>query len=146
MDERRIIGLDLGIASEHTARVLDGKGKVVAKRKAVPTTESLSALEGAALDGAPPGTVLEIVMEPTGPAWLPIAVFFISRGHRVFRVPSAKAHDMRRYFSRNAKSNGIDADALAKLAIIDPDGSCVPSGLTTPTRPPSTVECAPATG
>ena len=26
-------------------------------------------------------------MEPTGPAWLPIAVFFISRGHRVFRVP-----------------------------------------------------------
>ena len=29
---------------------------------------------------------------------------------------------MRRYFSRHAKSNGIDADALAKLAIIDPDG------------------------
>ena len=122
MAERRIIGLDLGIASEHTARVLNGEGKVVAKRKAVPTTESLSALEGAALDGAPPGTMLEVVMEPTGPAWLPIAVFFISRGHRVFRVPSAKAHDMRRYFSRNAKSNSIDADALAKLAIIDPDG------------------------
>ena len=61
-------------------------------------------------------------MEPTGPAWLPIAVFFISRGHKVFRVPSAKAHDMRRYFSRNAKSNSIDAEALAKLAIIDPGG------------------------
>jgi transposase len=68
-----------------------------------------------------PGTVLEVVMEPTGPAWLPIAVFFSSRGHQVFRVPSAKAHDMRRYLSRHAKSNGIDADALAKLAIIDPD-------------------------
>jgi transposase len=122
MTERRIIGLDLGIASEHTARVLNGEGKVVAKRKAIPTTESLSALEQAALAGAPPGTVLEIVMEPTGPAWLPIAVFFISRGHQVFRVPSAKAHDMRRYFSRNAKSNSIDADALAKLAIIDADG------------------------
>jgi transposase len=122
MDERRIIGLDLGIASEHTARVLNGEGKVVVKRKAVPTTESLSALERVALDGAAPGTVLEVVMEPTGPAWLPIAVFFISRGHQVFRVPSAKAHDMRRYFSRNAKSNSIDADALAKLAIIDPDG------------------------
>ena len=122
MDERRIIGLDLGIASEHTARVLSGEGKVVAKRKAVPTIESLSALEAAALEGAPPETVLEVVMEPTGPAWLPIAVFFISRGHKVFRVPSAKAHDMRRYFSRHAKSNSIDADALAKLAIIDPDG------------------------
>jgi transposase len=122
MEERRIIGLDLGIASAHTARVLGGDGKVVAKRKAVPATESLSALEAAALEGAPPGTVLEIVMEPTGPAWLPIAVFFISRGHKVFRVPSAKAHDMRRYFSRHAKSNSIDADALARLAIIDPGG------------------------
>jgi transposase len=121
MGERRIIGLDLGIASEHTARVLNGEGKVIAKRKAVPTTESLSTLERAALDGAPLGTVLEVVMEPTGPAWLPIAVFFSSRGHQVFRVPSAKAHDMRRYLSRHAKSNGIDADALAKLAIIDPD-------------------------
>ena len=122
MDERRIIGLDLGIASVHTARVLSGDGKVVAKRKAFPTTESLSALEAAALEGAPPGTVLEIVMEPTGPAWLPIAVFFISRGHKVFRVSSAKAHDMRQYFSRHAKSNSIDADALAKLAIVDPEG------------------------
>jgi transposase len=122
MEERRIIGLDLGIASEHTARVLAGDGNVVAKRKAVPTTESLGALEAAALEGAPPGTVLEVVMEPTGPAWLPIAVFFISRGHKVFRVPSAQAHDMRRYFSRNAKSNSIDADALAKLAIVDPAG------------------------
>ena len=70
MEERRIIGLDLGIASEHTARVLSGEGKVVAKRKAIPTTESLGALEAAALEGAPPGTVLEIVMEPTGPARL----------------------------------------------------------------------------
>jgi transposase len=122
MKERRIIGLDLGIASEHTARVLTGDGEVVAKRKAIPTTESLRALEAAALEGAPPGTGLEIVMEPTGPAWLPIAVFFTSRGHRVFRVPSAKAHDMRRYFSRHAKSNSIDAESLAKLAIVDPDG------------------------
>jgi transposase len=122
MEPRRIIGLDLGIASEHTARVLDETGRTVAKRRALPTVESLTTLEQATLEGAPPGTVLEVVMEPTGPAWLPIAVFFTSRGHRVFRVPSAKAHDMRRYFSRNAKSNTIDADALAKLAILDPGG------------------------
>jgi hypothetical protein len=49
MDERRIIGLDLDVASEHTARVLGGDGKVVAKGKAIPTTESLGALERAAL-------------------------------------------------------------------------------------------------
>ena len=38
-------------------------------------------------------------MEPTGPAWLPIAVFFISRGHVVYRVASAKAADLRRFLS-----------------------------------------------
>jgi hypothetical protein len=36
-------------------------------------------------------------MEPTGPAWLPVAVFCTSRGHRVFRVASAKAADLRRF-------------------------------------------------
>ena len=119
MEVRRIIGLDLGIASAHTARVLDGQGQLLAKRKAVPTVESLTTLEQAALEGAPSGTLLEVVMEPTGPAWLPIAVFFNSRDHQVFRVPSAKAADLRRYLSRHAKSNGIDADTLARLAIID---------------------------
>jgi transposase len=121
MAERRIIGLDLGIASEHTVRVLTGDGRMVAKRKAVPTAESLTTLEQAALEGAAPGTVLEVVMEPTGPAWLPVAVFFDRRGHRVFRVPSAVAHDMRRVFSRHAKSNSIDAEALARLAIVTPE-------------------------
>jgi transposase len=119
MHERRIIGLDLGIASEHTARILTSNGTLVAKRKAVPTVESLERLEQAALEGAEPGTVIEVVMEPTGPAWLPIAVFFLSRGHQVFRVSSAKASALRKVLSKNAKSNGIDADALARLAIID---------------------------
>ena len=97
MEERRIIGLDLGIASEHTARVLDGQGQLLAKRKAVPTVESLTTLEQAALEGAPARTVLEVVIEPTGPAWLPIAVFFLSRGHRVFRVSyTRRHHDLRK--------------------------------------------------
>ncbi len=119
--ERRICGIDLGIASEHTCRVLAGDGNVIAKCKAVPTAESLAALEEVALRGAPAGTQLEVVMEPTGPAWLPIAVFFSSRGHKVFRVSSQKAADLRRFFSRHAKSDGIDADALARLALVAQD-------------------------
>ena len=54
-------------------------------------------------------------MEPTGPAWLPIAVFFASRGHAVFRVSSQKASDLRKFFSKHTKTNGIDADTLARL-------------------------------
>lgn len=122
MNHRRLIGIDLGIASAHTVRVLDGEGEVVAKRKAWPTVESLGEVEAAALAGCPVGTRLEVVVEPTGPAWLPIAVFFTTRGHVVHRVSSAKAHDLRRFLSRHTKTNGIDADTLARLPLFDPAG------------------------
>lgn len=122
MNHRRLVGIDLGIASAHTVRVLDGDGTTVAKRKAWPTVESLSDIEGAALARTPDGTRLEVVIEPTGPAWLPIAVFFCSRGHTVYRVSSARAADLRRFLSRHAKSNGIDADTLARLPLVDPEG------------------------
>jgi transposase len=79
-------------------------------------------VERAALAETPAGTMLEVVVEPTGPAWLPIAVFFGARGHTVDRVSSAKAHDLRRVLSRHAKSNGIDADTLARLPLVDPAG------------------------
>jgi len=69
------------------------------------------------------------VIEPTGPAWLPIAVFFTRRGHQVFRVSSQKAADLRRFLSRHAKSNGIDADTLARLPLFDPAG-LAPGGST----------------
>jgi RHH-type transcriptional regulator, proline utilization regulon repressor / proline dehydrogenase / delta 1-pyrroline-5-carboxylate dehydrogenase len=42
-------------------------------------------------------------MEPTGLPWLPIAVFFITRGHVVYRVSSAESADLRRYLSKHAK-------------------------------------------
>jgi transposase len=122
MNHRRLVGIDLGVATAHTVRVLDGEGNVVAKRKAWPTVESLTAVEAAALAGCMEETRLEVVIEPTGPAWLPIAVFFTARGHRVFRVSSQKAADLRRFLSRHAKSNGIDADTLARLPLFDPGG------------------------
>ena len=119
MNHRRLVGIDLGIATAHTVRVLDGEGAIVAKRRAWPTAESLAAVEEAALAGCPDGTRLEVVIEPTGPAWLPVAVFFSARGHTVFRVSSQKAADLRRFLSRHAKSNGIDADTLARLPLFD---------------------------
>ena len=122
MDDRRLVGIDLGITSAHTVRVLRADGSLVCRRQAVPTVDSLGQVERAALAGAAPATRLEVVIEPTGPAWLPIAVFFSARGHTVYRVSSAKAHDLRRFLQRHAKSNGIDADTLARLPLVDPAG------------------------
>jgi transposase len=119
---RRLVGIDLGIASRHSVRVLEADGQVVCRSSCVPTAESLARVERAALAGAPEGTRLEIVFEPTGPAWMPVAVFFARRGHAVFRVSSAKASDLRRFLRRHAKSNGIDAETLARLPLADPRG------------------------
>lgn len=118
---RRLVGIDLGIASDHTVRVLAEDGREVCRRRCRPSVENLTLIEQAALAGADPGTRLEVVFEPTGPAWLPIAVFFTARGHLVFRVSSAKAADLRRFLSRHAKSNGIDADTLARLPLLAPE-------------------------
>ena len=119
---RRLVGIDLGIASRHSVRVLEADGRLVCRTSCVPATESLTLTEQAALAGAPVGTRLAVVFEPTGPAWLPIAVFFARRGHDVYRVSSAKAADLRRFLRRHAKSNGIDAETLARMPLADPGG------------------------
>jgi hypothetical protein len=67
MGDRRLVGVDLGISSAHTVRVLAGDGSVVCRRKAVPTVASLVEVERAALQGATPRTRLGVVLEPTGP-------------------------------------------------------------------------------
>ena len=117
--QRRIIGIDLGVTSAHSVVIVDDGGEVIARRKCRPTRESLEALEQAALAGADDDTVLEVVVEPTGVSWLPVASFFVRRGHVVFRVSSQKAADLRRFLSRHAKSNGIDAETLARIPSVD---------------------------
>lgn len=122
MRQRCLVGIDLGVKTAHAVVILDEQGRLVARRRCVPTVASLERIEADALEGAAAGTCLEVVIEPTGAAWLPVAVFFIRRGHRVFRVSSSKASAFRRFLSRYAKSNRIDADALARLPLVEPDG------------------------
>jgi transposase len=119
---RRLVGIDLGIASRHSVRVLEADGQLVCRASCVPAVESLAAVEQMALAGAPEGTALAVVFEPTGPAWMPIAVFFARRGHAVYRVSSAKAADLRRFLRRHAKSNGIGAETLTRMPLADPGG------------------------
>jgi hypothetical protein len=117
---RRLVGIDLGIASRHSVRALEADGRLVCRSSCVPTVESLAAVERAALAGAPAGTALAVVFEPTGPAWLPVAVFFTRRGHAVYRVSPAKAADLRRFLRRHAKSTGTGAETLARIPLADP--------------------------
>src|SRR5260370_14813690 len=117
--DRRIVGLDLGVATDQTGVIMDGEGRGGGRRRVRPTRTSLEALLAVALAGAAEGTVVEVVIEPTGPAWLPVAVFFGARGHRVYRVSCQRASDLRKYFRRHHKTNRIDAVTLARMALLD---------------------------
>lgn len=122
MKQRRLVGIDLGVTSWHTVVICDETGEVLARRRALPTRDSLEAIAAVALHGVDDGFVLEVVIEPTAMSWFPVAVFFIERGHVVYRVSSAKSADARKLLSRQAKTNSIDAEALARLPIIDRRG------------------------
>lgn len=114
---RRIVGMDLGVTSAHHAVVIDETCAVLARARARPTAESLAALERRALEGAPEGTALEVVIDPTGPAWLPVAVFFAARGHRLYRPSVEQTAHLRRALAKRKKTNRTDAEVLAKLAV-----------------------------
>ena len=49
VSDRRLVGIDLGIASAHAVRILNGEGVTLAKRKAWPTVASLTELKTVAL-------------------------------------------------------------------------------------------------
>ena len=84
---RRLVGVDLGIASAHTAPL----PPPTPRPPGAPANAAASTLAGLSTLGAHrrrhtsrPSSAS--TRAPTGPAWLPVAVFFTARGHRVFRV------------------------------------------------------------
>lgn len=66
-----------------------------------------------------PDRQLQAVMEPTGMAWFPVAVFLIRQGVVAYLVNSQQVADLRRYYKKHAKSDRVDARVLGKLPIVD---------------------------
>jgi transposase len=64
-----------------------------------------------------------VVFEPTGLAWLLVAVYLKSRypDSRLVRVQAQKVVALRRYLNRSSKSDKIDSLTLAKMPFIDPE-------------------------
>ena len=108
MPVRRLVGIDLGIASRHSVRVLEADGQVVCRSvvRADAWSRWLAECRPGAGRGAGRARGWRWCLEPTGPAWMPIAVFFARRGHAVYRVSSAKAADLRKFLRRHAKRTG----------------------------------------
>ena len=112
------VGIDLAGTGEHKVRCLDERAQLCDGFSFQTTPDGLAKLEEHVfLDGFDP----VIVFEPTGLAWVLIAVYLRARHRdcRLVRVQSHKVATLRKYLRRSSKSDKIDALTLAKMPFID---------------------------
>ena len=116
----RSIGIDLSLQSKHRAEALDESGNRCGHLSFRTTPEGL---EGLAKLCSQSESSLTVVMEPTGLAWLPIALFLRARFPEavLVRAKEQKVVGLRRFLGGPAKSDRLDAITLAKLPLLDPE-------------------------
>jgi transposase len=118
----RTIGLELAVAGPHKAIVLDdATGEFVTPVLIVqPNASSLATLLERALQDTSARDI-RVVMEPTGMVWFPIAAYLCDHAVTVYLIKGQEVADLRRYYSRHAKSDRIDVRILARLPGVNPD-------------------------
>ena len=117
----RTIGIDLALTAAHKAVVADAQGHCLTPVFTFHTTRAdLERLLARAREGAP-DTPLQVVMEPTGMAWFPIAVFCARHAVPTYLVNSQEVADLRRSSQRHAKRDRIDTRILVRLPVVNPE-------------------------
>ena len=114
------LGVDIACRSPHHAACADETGTLLWSGHRFRT--DVADLE--ALWSRLPVEVEEVmvVMEPTRNAWVPLAAWFRRRGAMVVIVPSEQSSDLRDYFSKHTKTDRLDAELLARLPLLHPEG------------------------
>lgn len=118
----RRVGLDLALKGEHVAAVAEDHRLVGKPFRVQMTQEGFEELVRRASAGqnAKP---LEFVLEPTGNVWVPVAALLHAQGHQVVMVRPQKSADLRKFYRRHTKTDGIDACSLARVPAVDSEGT-----------------------
>lgn len=118
----RTIGVDLGISAHHKAVVADEQAKIISPPISLSADPvELEALLRRARQGAADDEPLRLVMEPTGLSWLPVASYAIQRGVIVHLVGTQQVSDLRKFYSKHARSDRISAKVLVRLPWVNPE-------------------------
>ncbi len=112
------VGIDLACAGEHKVCCLDEEAQPYDGFTFITSSEGLARLEERIFTGRANPT---IVFEPTGLAWLQVAIYLKARhpNCHLVRVQARKVVALRKYIHRSSKSDKIDALTLAKMPFID---------------------------
>ena len=120
MDEHDFtLGVDLACNAAHVATLADAAGRLVWSNHRFRTnTVELERLWAR----VPAGAQLQLVIEPTRNAWVPLAAWFRMRGVTVILVPPEQSADLRRYYQKHTKNDRLDSVLLARLPLLHPNG------------------------
>jgi transposase len=121
------IGIDIACRAVHQAACADEAGRILWGGHRFRT----SAADLEALWGRVPEDAEEVmvVMEPTRNAWVPLAAWFRRRGATVVVVPPEQSSDLRAYYAKHAKNDRLDAQLLARLPVLHPEGLHPETGM-----------------
>ncbi len=113
------IGVDVACRAAHQAACADETGKILWRGHRFKTTSQDLELLWAKV---PQDAEVTIVMEPTRNAWVPLSAWFRRKGATVVMVPSEQSADLRAYYNKHSKTDRLDAQLLARLPILHPEG------------------------
>lgn len=119
---QRIIGIDLAVSAAHKAMVLDPAcnqfigGSITFRAR----PDDLERLLRQARQDAPADVDLIAILEATGMAWYPVALYLENAGVTVYRVNGQKTKDFRRALWKHTGSDQIDSRVLALLYQVAP--------------------------
>lgn len=114
------LGVDIACRSPHHAACADETGTILwtGHRFRTSVTDLEELWERLPADAEE----VMVVMEPTRNAWVPLAGWFRRRGAVVVMVPTEQSSDLRHYFSKHTKTDRLDAELLARLPVLHPEG------------------------
>lgn len=121
------VGIDIACRAHHRAACATADGTLLWSNVRFQTrAEELENLWRRIPDDE---TDVTIVMEPTRNAWVPLTAWFRRHGAKVVLVPPEQSSDLRAYYNKHAKTDRLDAELLARLPSLHPEGIHQERGL-----------------
>ena len=113
------VGIDVGVKSAHKVAILNrDTGERVRRTFSVSRTwEGIHGLQNLLSEADD----VVVAIEPAGRAWRPLAGVLLAGNLEVYLIDPKKSSRLRKAFSDHAKSDRIDAEALARLPMMAPD-------------------------
>ena len=121
------LGIDVACRADHQASLAGVDGEFIWSGWRFRTTPTdLAAL----WEKIPAGAEVQVIIEPTRNAWVPLAAWLSAQGADVVLVAPEQSADLRDYDNKHTKTDRLDSRVLARLPLLHPEGLAVYDGPT----------------